>query len=110
MIQISNLKLQIPHTTKRLKEKALKQLHIREQDLIGFRIAKRSLDARKKPVLYYVYTLELSVKNEAGEKSAEKCKRLQGKADICTGSNRHRNTCTCADDRRKRTGRIILCI
>lgn len=42
MIQISNLKLQIPHTTKRLKEKALKQLHIREQDLIGFRIAKRS--------------------------------------------------------------------
>ena len=47
MIQISNLKLQIPHTTKRLKEKALKQLHIREQDLIGFRIAKRSLDARK---------------------------------------------------------------
>ena len=27
MIQISNLKLQIPHTTKRLKEKALKQLH-----------------------------------------------------------------------------------
>ena len=50
MIQISNLKLQIPHTTKRLKEKALKQLHIREQDLIGFRIAKRSLDARKKPV------------------------------------------------------------
>lgn len=38
MIQISNLKLQIPHTTKRLKEKALKQLHIREQDLIGFRL------------------------------------------------------------------------
>ena len=23
---------------------------------------------------------------------------------------RHRNTCTCADNRRKRTGRIILCI
>ena len=51
MIQISNLKLQIPHTTKRLKEKALKQLHIREQDLIGFRIAKWITKARKKPVL-----------------------------------------------------------
>ena len=34
MIQISNLKLQIPHTTKRLKEKALKQLHIRDGDAI----------------------------------------------------------------------------
>ena len=79
MIQISNLKLQIPHTTKRLKEKALKQLHIREQDLIGFRIAKRSLDARKKPVLYYVYTLELSVKNEAGLQK----KNLPKNVNVC---------------------------
>lgn len=92
MIQISNLKLQIPHTTKRLKEKALKQLHIREQDLIGFRIAKRSLDARKKPVLYYVYTLELSVKNEAGlqkknlPKNVNVCKAKPIYAPVPTGT------------------------
>ena len=92
MIQISNLKLQIPHTTKRLKEKALKQLHIREQDLIGFRIAKRSLDARKKPVLYYVYTLEMSVKNEAGlqknnlPKNVNVCKAKPIYAPVPTGT------------------------
>ena len=54
MIQISQIKLQIPHTEDKLKEKILKLLHIRAQDMVSFRILKKSLDARKKPVLFYV--------------------------------------------------------
>ena len=49
MIQISQIKLQIPHTEEKLKEKVLKLLRLREKDLISFRILKKSLDARKKP-------------------------------------------------------------
>ncbi len=64
MIQISQLKIQIPHTEDKLKEKVLKILRIRENDLISFRILKKSLDARKKPQLFYVYTVEVDVKNE----------------------------------------------
>ena len=62
MIQISQLKLQIPHTEEQLEEKIKKVLGIRKTDLLSFRILKRSLDARKKPVLYYVYTVEAEVK------------------------------------------------
>ena len=39
-------------------------LGIRKTDLLSFRILKRSLDARKKPVLFYVYTVEAEVKRE----------------------------------------------
>ena len=64
MIQISQLKLQIPHTEEQLEEKIKKVLGIRKTDLLSFRILKRSLDARKKPVLFYVYTVEAEVKRE----------------------------------------------
>lgn len=64
MIQISQIKIEIPHTKERLKEKVLKLLRVREKDLISFRILKKSLDARKKPQLYHVYTVAVEVKNE----------------------------------------------
>lgn len=68
MIQISQLKLQIPHTEEQLEEKIKKVLGIRKTDLLSFRILKRSLDARKKPVLFYVYTVEAEVKREKAMK------------------------------------------
>ncbi|MDO5590335.1 MAG: FAD-dependent oxidoreductase [Lachnospiraceae bacterium] len=79
MIQISNIKLKVPHTEEALKEKALKQLHIRPQELLSMQIMKRSLDARRKPELYYVYTILLSVKNE----SRLKKKKLSGNVKFC---------------------------
>lgn len=65
MVQIQQLKLQIPHEKDAVREKALRLLKIREEDVLSFAVAKRSLDARKKPVLFYVYTVELEVKNES---------------------------------------------
>lgn len=65
MIQITNLKIKIPHTKEQLLDKAYKLLRVHPQDVLSFRITKRSLDARKKPLLYYVYTLEISVKKES---------------------------------------------
>lgn len=65
MIQIQQIKLQIPHTREQLEKKVLKILRIKKEDLLTFTITKRSLDARKKPDLYYVYTVELTVRQEA---------------------------------------------
>ncbi len=77
MIQISQIKIQIPHTKENLKEKVLKLLRIRENDLISFRILKKSLDARKKPQLFYVYTVEVHVKNENKIKKSIKNNTIQ---------------------------------
>ena len=64
MIQISQIKLEIPHTQEKLEDKILKLLRIRAQDMISFQILKKSLDARKKPILYYVYTVDVETRNE----------------------------------------------
>ena len=64
MIQIQQLKLQIPHTEEQLLRKAAKLLKIREQEIHDLQIVRRSLDARKKPVLFYVYTVCLKTPKE----------------------------------------------
>ena len=64
MLRISQLKLPVEHTEAQLKKKLLKTAHIKEQDLKQFFIRKRSVDGRKKPELYYVYTVDLIVANE----------------------------------------------
>lgn len=64
MIQISQLKLKIPHTEEQMYKKITKLLRIPETELLSLRILKQSLDARRKPELYYVYTVEVEVKQE----------------------------------------------
>lgn len=64
MIQLSQIKLKIPHSDKQLEDKIIKLLRIRPQDLLSVKILKKSLDARKKPELFYVYTVDVEVKKE----------------------------------------------
>ena len=64
MILIQQLKLQIPHTMEQIKNKAARALQLQPKEILDFQIIRRSLDARKKPELYYIYTLEVSVQGE----------------------------------------------
>ncbi len=64
MIRISQMKLDIHHTEQDLKQKICKILRIKEDALLSYVRKKQSLDARKKPQLFYVYTLDVKVKNE----------------------------------------------
>ena len=64
MLRISQLKLPVTHTQEQLEKKLLKMLRISRKDLGQYYIRKRSLDARKKPELYYVYSIDVEVKNE----------------------------------------------
>ena len=65
MLRITQLKLPAEHTEQQLKERLLKTLRISPDDLIQYSIRKRSLDARKKPELYYVYTIDFQTKKES---------------------------------------------
>lgn len=65
MIQIQQLKLHIDHTEADLREKIVRQLHIREDALLSYHIEKRSLDARRKPELFYVYTVWARIQGES---------------------------------------------
>ena len=58
MLRINQLKLPVSHTPDQLREKLLQNLRIREKELKQYTVRKRSLDARKKPELYYVYTID----------------------------------------------------
>lgn len=64
MIRIGQLKLQPNHTEEVLLGRVAKTLHISRSDILSYEIRKQSLDARKKPDLKYVYTVDVSVKNE----------------------------------------------
>ena len=47
-----------------LQAKICRLLHIREDEILSYTLKKQSLDARKKPQLFYVYTIDVTVKNE----------------------------------------------
>ena len=75
MIRISQIKLDVHHTESDLREKICKLLRIREDELLSYTRKKQSLDARKKPQLFYVYTVDVEVKNEREIKKRMKKKK-----------------------------------
>lgn len=64
MIRISQLKLEVTHTKEALIKKICKMLHITETDIIGYSIQKMSIDARKKPQIFYTYVVDVQIENE----------------------------------------------
>lgn len=64
MIRINQVKIRVGHSRAQLIRKAAEILHIRPGDILEMNILRQSLDARKKPDLFYSYSLGLSVRNE----------------------------------------------
>lgn len=75
MIQITQLKLPYTHTAEALENKIRNKLHLPAGEKITYEIVKKSLDARKKPELFWVYSVHVLCKNEKSvmkkNKSAE---------------------------------------
>lgn len=65
MLRISQLKMKIGHTQEELMAKIKNILHVSMSDIKKIDIKKQSLDARKKPNLFYVYTVDVKVTDEA---------------------------------------------
>ena len=66
MLKINQIKLPVGHSEKELKERIRKELHLSGRETFSYEIRKRSIDARKKPQLFYVYSVHVQVHNEAG--------------------------------------------
>lgn len=64
MILIQQLKLHIPHREDQIKKKAAQALGIKPEEILSMEIIRRSLDARKKPDLFYIYSVEVAVEKE----------------------------------------------
>ena len=64
MIRISQLKLPVGHTTETLEKKICQQLKIKKEELSSWQIVRRSLDARKKPDLKFVYVIDVDTPKE----------------------------------------------
>ena len=64
MIRILQLKLPVLHTEKELEEKILHTLRIRPEELKSWKIVRRSIDARKKDALCFVYQIDVETPKE----------------------------------------------
>ena len=65
MLRITELRLPLEHPEAALEIAILKKLDIAKSALIGFSVFKRSYDARKKDALLFVYSVDVSVHDEA---------------------------------------------
>ncbi len=64
MIRIGQLQLQPNHTEQELYQKLAQTLRVPQRDILHYEIQKQSIDARKKPDIKYVYTIDVAVANE----------------------------------------------
>lgn len=64
MIRIHQIKLPITHTQEDLKKKIGKILRISVSEIREVKIVKQSIDARKKPQIFYTYTVDAAITGE----------------------------------------------
>lgn len=65
-LKLSQIKLPVTHNFDDLHTKILGVLKISSDELISYQVIRKSLDARKKPNLYYVYTVVVNIGLKAG--------------------------------------------
>ncbi len=78
MIKISGLKLPTEHSKEDILIQACKLCNLKEESIIQWFIDKKSIDARKKPQVIYVYAIVIEVKSEIKvlEFIQKRCKRV----------------------------------
>ena len=79
MIRVNQLKLPVEHKQEDLKKKAARTLRITPEQIERLEIRRRSLDGRKKPELFYSYTVDIKTARE--EQVLHRAKNSQ--AAIC---------------------------
>ena len=72
MIRLNQLKLPVNHTEAQLMNKTAQILRIPEAEILEIEIVRQSLDARKKPELFYSYSR--SEERRVGKECAQLCR------------------------------------
>ena len=65
MLRITELKLPLDHSAAALTAEILRRLGIPSDALLGYTIFRRSHDARKRPLITFIYTIDAEVRDEA---------------------------------------------
>lgn len=89
MLQIDQIKILITEQKQEeesfLKKQIVKLLHISPKEIVNWRILKKSLDARKKPKLYWIYRVAVTLTDEKTEERILKSRILKsGKNSFVT--------------------------
>jgi uncharacterized FAD-dependent dehydrogenase len=65
MLRLTELKLDLDHAESEIKAAVLKRLDLKPQDLLGYSVYRRAVDARNRSAIALIYTLDIEVRNEA---------------------------------------------
>jgi uncharacterized protein len=65
MLRLTDIKLPLDHRPEALKAAILKKLRLPAEALIDWRIFKRAHDARNKQAICYIYTVDVTLKDES---------------------------------------------
>ncbi|MBE6013233.1 MAG: hypothetical protein E7234_11870, partial [Lachnospiraceae bacterium] len=77
MLRISNIKLHIGLKEESLTEKVCRILKISKKDIRSFSISKKSIDARNKEDIFYIYSVDLEIENEDRFKDIKNVKIME---------------------------------
>ena len=75
MLQINNIFIRKDLSDGEIFEIAIKKHGIKKEDVLDWHISHKSIDARKKADVHYVYSIALKVKNETKYRKLEKVKK-----------------------------------
>ena len=83
MIRISQLKLRPSDGRPELEQAVRKALRLKKEETFTLEVLRQSIDARKKPDLYMVYTVAVSLSGETRERQVLKQSRCRNKLGKC---------------------------
>ena len=65
MLRLTEIKLPLEHHASEIKRAILKRLDIGPDALLSFTVARRGVDARRSDRIFFIYTLDVELKDEA---------------------------------------------
>lgn len=77
-LRLSNLRLGVEQSELALVDRLSRELGVRTDDIASWRILRKSLDARKKADLYFVYSVEVTLRCDEASRLASRMARRTG--------------------------------
>ena len=104
MLRLTNIRIPLDYTESSLRTLLLKKLKVAEDQLLSFRISRRSVDARDKQDVHFVLSVDLSLKNE--EAALRRSKNLSRIPNA--HSKDHDEVCVMDHDWRPKTKPLVV--
>lgn len=77
MIRINNIKIRKDLSYDELFETVINKYKIKKEDIIDWKISRKSIDARKKDDVHYVYSVDFKLRNEHTYKNSDQIKEFK---------------------------------